>query len=203
MQRVRPRVFAMFVVLCVVVRLFPYVLQQFGMSIAPGTTIYPWNFSPLYAICIFAAATFADRRYALAIPLIALLVGDLGIWILTGNRDLAFYDGQLMVYLSYGLMAATGLMLRGRQKTWMNVTGTGVLGAVVFFLVSNFGVWAFGQFHTYPPTFGGLMTCYAAAIPFFRFTLGSMAIFLPLLFGFAAVRIPVVESSATLASQAG
>lgn len=200
MQQVRPRVFAAFVLLSVVVRLVPYVLQQFGMSIDPQTTVYPWNFSPLYAICIFGAAMFADRRLAFALPLAALAIGDLGIGILAGDMAFAFYEEQPMVYLSYALLTATGLLLR-ENRSWFAVGGAGLLGAVVFFLVSNLGVWAFGQFHTYPPTFAGLMECYAAAIPFFRFTLISMAVFLPVLFSRVALTAP--SPLAPLATQAG
>lgn len=200
MQQVRPRVFAAFVLLSVVVRLVPYVLQQFGMSIDPQTTVYPWNFSPLYAICIFGAAMFADRRLAFALPLAALAIGDLGIGILARDMAFAFYEEQPMVYLSYALLTATGLLLR-ENRSWFAVGGAGLLGAVVFFLVSNLGVWAFGQFHTYPPTFAGLMECYAAAIPFFRFTLISMAVFLPVLFSRVALTAP--SPLAPLATQAG
>jgi len=199
MQQVRPRVFAAFLLLSVAVRLMPYVLHQFGMSIDPHTTVYPWNFSPLYAICIFGAAMFADRRTALLLPLAALAVGDLGIGILAGDVAFAFYAEQPLVYLSYALLTATGLLLR-ENRSWLAIAGTGLLGAVVFFLVSNLGVWAFGQYHTYPLTFAGLLECYVAAIPFFRYTLVSMAVFLPVLFSRVALTAPVRTN---LAAQAG
>ena len=52
---------------------------------------------------------------------------------------------------------------------------------VVFFIVSNFGVWLGGTM--YPMTFEGLVTCYVAAIPFFRATLTSNILFSFILFG--------------------
>src|SRR5438094_28584 len=56
-----------------------------------------------------------------------------------------------------------------------------VLGATAFYLISNFGVWV--GWHTYPPTWSGLVQCYVAAIPFFGRTLGSTIIFSAVLFG--------------------
>ena len=50
-----------------------------------------------------------------------------------------------------------------------------------FFLISNFGVWISGNL--YPLTFEGLISCYAAAIPFFRSTLASNLLFSYILFG--------------------
>ena len=69
--------------------------------------------------------------------------------------------------------------------------------SVVFFLVSNFGVWASGTM--YPNTFSGLMICYAAGLPFLKNTLiGDMA-YSGALFGIFEViqyKVPVLKSSA-------
>jgi hypothetical protein len=50
-----------------------------------------------------------------------------------------------------------------------------------FFLITNFGVWAF--LGSYPRTGGGLAACYVAGIPFFWNTLAGDAIYATLLFG--------------------
>jgi hypothetical protein len=52
---------------------------------------------------------------------------------------------------------------------------------VVFFIVSNFGVWAW--WNLYPHTPEGLWACYTAAIPFFRNTLLGDATYSTVLFG--------------------
>ena len=51
----------------------------------------------------------------------------------------------------------------------------------IFFLVSNFGVWTGGTM--YPKNFGGLITCYAAGVPFIHNTIISDILFTTVLFG--------------------
>ena len=62
----------------------------------------------------------------------------------------------------------------GRTQSNHGALGKGlsvVLAPFIFFLVSNLGVWLAG--HLYPRTFGGLIDCYIAAIPFFRGTIAG------------------------------
>jgi len=54
-------------------------------------------------------------------------------------------------------------------------------GTPAFFLISNFGVWLGGRL--YPPTWVGLITCYAAALPFYRNSLLSSVVYTAVLFG--------------------
>lgn len=55
------------------------------------------------------------------------------------------------------------------------------LGALQFFLITNFGVWAIAT--TYPHTLVGLVTCYIAGVPFFGNTLAGDAFYAVLFFG--------------------
>jgi len=52
---------------------------------------------------------------------------------------------------------------------------------VLFFVLTNFGVWALGAL--YPKTLTGLTECYVVAIPFFRNALLSDLFYSALLFG--------------------
>jgi hypothetical protein len=55
-----------------------------------------------------------------------------------------------------------------------SVIGGSISASVVFFLVTNFIVWAEGLW--YPLTVEGLVSCYAMALPFFRYELiGTLA----------------------------
>lgn len=170
----------------VLVRLLPYVLSHFGLSIDPETTVYPWNFSPLPAICLFGGAVFAIRRWAFIIPLAAWLAGDLGIWALTGRADWAFYPSQPLVYGCVALTVWMGFFLRSRRSV-PAVAGTGLAASIMFFVVTNFGVWALGDGGLYPHTWPGLTACYVAALPFFRNYLISMWLFSAILFSPLAV----------------
>ena len=48
------------------------------------------------------------------------------------------------------------------------------LGAVIFFIVTNFGVWISGM---YGYSLKGFITCYTLAIPFFAYSVISTLIF--------------------------
>ncbi|MBW3541263.1 MAG: hypothetical protein KY476_13430 [Planctomycetes bacterium] len=186
-------------------RLTPYILGRFGLSLDPATTTYPWNFSPLPAVCLFGGAVFAERRWALFVPFAALLLGDVGIWALTGRIDWAFYPEQPVVYLSFAMLVGGGFLLRERQSSlfhnvppvgrtvgggfqlsgWRSVcsiAGMGLAGSVAFFVLTNFATWAAGSGGRYPHTLAGLADCYVQALPFFRNFLIGMAVFLPILF---------------------
>ena len=162
-------------------RVLPYVLSEFGMPIDPEGTVYPWNFSPILPLCLFGAACFASRLSAFAMPIGIFLLGDLSIWLVTGKVEWAFYAGQPLLYLSLLLVVALGLPLRG-HRTWRRVAASGLGGGVAFFIASNFAVWAFGGGERYALSLAGLIDCYWQAIPFFRNTMISMLVFLPILF---------------------
>ena len=66
----------------------------------------------------------------------------------------------------------------------MNITrliGGSLAASVLFFLVSNFGVWLNSV--TYPKTIAGLLGCYEMAIPFFQNTMFGDLFFVGVLFG--------------------
>ena len=173
----------------ILARLAPYAMSHFGFSIDPENTVYPWNFSPILPFCIFGGAFYGRRIMVYAIPFATYLIGDLGIWALTGRVDWAFYPFQPVVYLSVALVATTGFALR-RQQSWARVAAAGLISSVGFYLVTNFGLWAFSGGALYPQTLTGLADCYVRGIPYFRNTLISMAFFLPLLFSRAALKQP-------------
>ena len=63
----------------------------------------------------------------------------------------------------------------------LRVAGAALASSIVFFLVSNFGVWALSGM--YPHSAAGLAACYIAAIPFFQNTLAGDLFYATLLFG--------------------
>ena len=185
MTSIRLPVLLGLIVLSVGVRLAPY---AFGAHhVDPGSMAYPWNFSPILALSLFGGALYASRRLVYLVPLATYLLGDVGIWLVTGRADWALYGGQPLVYLSVALVATCGFLMRG-HRSWGRLAGSGVLAAVGFFVVTNFAVWAFGGGLRYPLNMAGLIDCYVQAIPFFRNSLISMAVFLPLLFSPATLR---------------
>ena len=185
MTSIRLPVLLALIVLSVGVRLAPY---AFGAHhVDPGSMAYPWNFSPILALSLFGGALYASRRLVYLVPLATYLLGDVGIWLVTGRADWALYGGQPLVYLSVALVATCGFLMRG-HRSWGRLAGSGTLAAVGFFVVTNFAVWAFGGGLRYPLNMAGMIDCYVQAIPFFRNSLISMAVFVPLLFSPVTLR---------------
>lgn len=169
-------------------RLTPYVLSQFGVSIDPSTTWYPWNFSPLLALSVYSGACVTDRRWSFALPLGVMVVSDFGIWALSGEFEWGFPPSQPVVYACFAAVVLMGTLLKNhRHFAW--AMPVGYLGEALFFLVTNFAVWWFGEGRSYPLTAAGLATCYAMAIPFLGRSLGSTTFYTLLLFSPAGLRV--------------
>jgi hypothetical protein len=143
------------------------ILVAAALRIAP----HPWNFTPVGAMAIFSGAIFKDRRLSFVLPLVALFAGDIFI---------GFHKLMLVVYASFAVSVAIGFWLRG-HRTAGRITLATLLGAVQFFAITNFAVWALGSF--YPHTRQGLVACYVAGVPFFWNTLAGDAFYAFLLFG--------------------
>ncbi len=129
------------------------------------------NLTSVAAVALFGGAYFSDKRFALLVPLAALFISDL---------ILGFYSHMEVVYLSFALIVCIGFWLQ-KERSAFHIAGAALVGSVLFFLLTNFGVWAFESL--YPKTIGGLLACYVAAIPFFQNTLQGDLSFTAVLFG--------------------
>ena len=114
-----------------------------------------------------------SRRVGWLVPFGALLLSDL---------VLGFYHPVAMFwnYLAFGACLLIGSGLLASRRSLGRVAGAVLASSLAFFVLSNFGMWASGY---YPRTWAGLAECYAAALPFFRNTLASDAIYSAALFG--------------------
>jgi hypothetical protein len=121
------------------------------------------NVTPLYAVALFACAYF-PRRWALAVPVGAMIASDLIIGL---HATVAFTWSGMLVF------ALLGFALRGR-RSGLGVVAAASAGSLAFFAWTNFGVWLVSAM--YPHTAAGLVTCYTAALPFLRNSLlGNVA----------------------------
>jgi hypothetical protein len=144
-----------------------------GLDVFARVVSHALHFTPLAASALFAAAMFRVRLLSLAVPLIAVAVSD---------SVLGFYDWRQMsvVYAATVLPAAMALYV-GRLQSPLVLFSLAVSSSVVFFLATNFAVWAFDIMYTHD--FAGLATCYVAALPFFKNTLAGDLFWTCLLFG--------------------
>ncbi len=149
---------------------------------------HPPNFSPITAIALFGGAYFANRSWALLVPLIGLFLSDLLLASMNGGLYASWFSG-LGIWIVYGcilLTTAIGFGLRGKVSGG-SVLGYSLAGSVLFFLVTNFSAFAFDPM--YPKTAAGLMAAYAAGIPFFKWSVLGTLFYSALLFGgFALLR---------------
>lgn len=115
---------------------------------------HPPNFTPIAALALFSGVIFRDRFPALAMPLCIMLVSDL---------FLGLHSTILFVYGAFALMVLMGRALKSRVSVGY-IAGGGITGAMLFFIITNFGVWLTSAM--YPLTWQGLVAAYIAAIPF-------------------------------------
>jgi hypothetical protein len=145
---------------------------------------HPMNFAPITAIALFGGMYF-DRRFAPVLPLAALMISD---------YFLGFYQGIAWVYSAFLLVTFLGMFASGKRSVGV-IAGSTVAGSVLFFVVTNFGVWQSGVL--YPLTMSGLAECYIAALPFFRNALAGDLFYSAVLFGSYALigkKLPALAS---------
>ncbi|MEW4488524.1 DUF6580 family putative transport protein [Thalassoglobus sp. JC818] len=190
---------AFILVYTILVKLLPYILFQYGMDVEKNFAIYPWNFTPMFAVCLFGGAFYQSRVSALLIPMGLMLVADLGIWAVTGKADWAFYGvDQFVVYGALALCAAIGFFLRNHRRV-QHIAFAGIASCLSFYLITNYAVWLGST--TYPQNAQGLLACYIAALPTLRNSLIATGLFSAVLFSPMCVSLmaPAARSANTLA----
>ncbi len=121
---------------------------------------HPPNFTSLIALSFYVPAFFGFRYIPAVIG--AFLITDLFL----GFHNLQFY--------TWGSVLVIGYLSQFFIKNFITRISGALFGAIIFFLISNFGVFALGS---YGYTFQGLITCYILAIPFFTNTILSTFVF--------------------------
>ena len=137
------------------------------------------NFTPIAALALFGGAHFTRKKTAFGVTLAAMYLSDLFLGFFVYH--FGWYHGtMLFVYGSFALTVCMGFWIR-RKHSILRIAGAALASSVLFFLVTNFGVWMAGNL--YPRTGPGLIACYVAAIPFFRNMLVGNAVYSIVLFG--------------------
>ena len=133
---------------------------------------HPPNFTPIVAVAIMSGYFFKNIKLSFIVLLISMLFVDIFI---------GFYKHMFFVYLS--LFLITFIFFKISDKiNFKSLFVFGFLGSLIFFVVSNFGVWTFGVLSPvtnlpYEKSLNGLISCYFLAIPFFKNTLFSTIVF--------------------------
>ncbi|MCA9391776.1 hypothetical protein KC614_01040 [candidate division WWE3 bacterium] len=117
------------------------------------------NFTPVSAIILFSCLFF-DKKLVFLIPILTMLVSD----VLIGT-----HTSMLYTWGAFLLVGVIGYFTLRMGLSAKRVLVASLASSIIFYVVSNFGVWMEGWL--YPQTFQGLVECYVMAIPFFRNTL--------------------------------
>jgi hypothetical protein len=161
--------------LCLIAMATRFVFIVDGQSILP-------NFTAVAAIAIIASTHFNGQKRWM-IPLLLLWISDL----ILNNVVYADYFSGIQ-YFS-GMWSYLAIIMIGifayfllKRISWMRLGLTATGAAVIFFLVTNFGVWI-SPATPYAKDISGLMASYEAGLPFFRNTLLGNLFFTFALYG--------------------
>ena len=121
---------------------------------------HPPNFTSLIALSFYVPAIFG-RQYIPAV-ILSFAITDLVI---------GYHYGT---FFTWGSVLLIGLISNYFGKTLIKRLSGALVGAIIFFIVTNFGVWISGM---YGYSLKGFITCYTLAIPFFAYSVISTLIF--------------------------
>ncbi len=180
-------------------------LAVFALSRIPG--LMPLNFSAAYALA-FCAGVFFRGPLGWCLPLGAMLLTDVGLNCYYQHNDPAHnvWSSENLANLGLNYVAYAVLILLGRgfkpQSSFLGLLGGGLLGAILFYFITNTASWLFNPFHNpeYTKTLAGWIVAltkgtggYPSTWEFFRNTLLSGGLFTAL---FGAVGKLTAESPA-------
>ena len=157
--------------------------------IARFLTLHLHNVAPFEAMLIFGVFTFNRKWVGLALSLTAWYITDI---IINNTLYASYYEGfslitptflyaslaMLLIYLVVGKFHQLAAERKNQNGFYLL---SSVVSPVIFFVVSNFGVWA-ANHGMYPPTLGGLGMCYVNGLPFLTYGFASTILF-SMLFG--------------------
>ena len=146
--------------------------------VAAITRVFPHipNFTPIAAMALFGGVYYSNKAMAFIMPLVAMFISDLFLELTTGW---GFHNTMVYVYVGFILTTMIGFMVK-RNVTITSVATGSIVSSVVFFIITNFGVWAASNF---AGGLAGLNTTYVMGIPFFAPTLVGDIFFNAILFG--------------------
>ena len=147
--------------------------------IARFLTLHLHNVAPFEAMMIFGVFALHRKSLSLILPLAAWFVTDLIInnTIYAGSNEGFTWISQSFVFAMIAMLLIFGFTqyLKKRSEDKGHIIGhyglASVVSPLLFFAVSNLGVWA--VMNMYPPTLSGLGMCYATALPFLTYGMAS------------------------------
>jgi len=142
-----------------------------------------FNVTPLAAAAIVAGGVFPNPIVAVTVPLAALTVSNLA---LPGYGSGGGIVMAAVIYAAFAWPVLLGGLVRSGR--WTAIVGSALASSLIFFLATNFAHWYLGS--DYPHTPAGLVACYAAGLPFYRWMpIGDVAWTVAFVAGLATVGV--------------
>ena len=150
-----------------------------ALGVAGRLLPHPPNFTPMAAIALFAGFIFIKRYMAVVAVISTMLLCD---YFAFGSLSASWFGSKSMfvVYLALLFPIVFKNFLQKKLGV-LRIFGAALASSSVFFLATNFAVWAFSPM--YEKTFEGLVLCYTMAIPFFQNTVAGDLIWSGVIFG--------------------
>ena len=117
---------------------------------------HPPNFTSAIAVGFYLPALFGYKYILVALT--AFILSDLII------------GGHNLLLFTWGSIILIGLISKYFNNTYLRILGI-TASCLIFYFVSNFGVWLLGN--TYTNDFSGLILCYFMGLPFLQNSLIS------------------------------
>lgn len=160
------------------------------------------NFAPVAAIALFAGYFFRSAWMAVLAPIAAMVLSDVVIGGYQWQMMLVVY-GALALPVAFRPLVRRFCRIQTQRpletaRSVAGLVGCSLACSLIFFLATNFAWWPWSDM--YPKTTAGLVSCYAAGLPFFKYTLAGDLTYACLLFGTYAVAVHA--SSAPVATGA-
>ena len=165
----------------IIITIVAFILVAGLYRIIPGR---PLGFAPQIAMALFAGVVIRNKKFAFAVPLVSMLIGDLVFELLyqSGLSTFGgFYEGQILNYILFAGITVLGFFIQASKKSQI-IAGT-IAAPTAYFLISNFAVWISNGGFNRPKTFEGLMMAYVDGIPFYQGSLIATMLFSAIFFG--------------------
>ena len=145
---------------------------------------HPYNFTPLIAVTLLSSYALSNKLLVITIPIFGFWLSDLFMnnVIYAGyyNDFTIFNTGMIWTYGAIVLVALLGNSFLDKISSG-KVALASLSGSTLFYLISNFGVWAYSPM--YAKTLVGLIQCYSLALPFYGTSLIGDLVYCGILFG--------------------
>ena len=150
-----------------------------ALGVAGRLLPHPPNFTPMAAIALFAGFIFIKRYMAVVAVISTMLLCD---YFAFGSLSASWFGSKSMFVVYIALLFPIVFKNFLQKKLGvLRIFGAALASSSVFFLATNFAVWAFSPM--YEKTLEGLVLCYTMAIPFFQNTVAGDLIWSGAIFG--------------------